>query len=210
MKARIAKSAPGQATPKASPIQNRPNDDSITPTTNLSAFSGTRAKGRCNISPIAATNRHAAVAAALTAIIVPRRRAHCNDDKHDFEPIEQHRLEARETGKPIQMCLVTTFFFAQFGGLTRVDRPTIKPRGRALESVIAPFFPHGLNGYPGARARMTSIGPGKGDGHDSRFAEAIGVHAKTDIVNAAMLARLGAMLEPPIRPALSQALDDMK
>ncbi len=43
-----------------------------------------------------------------------------------------------------------------------------------------------------------------------RFAEAIGAHAKTDAVDAAMLARLGAMLEPPVRPAISQALDDMK
>jgi transposase len=43
-----------------------------------------------------------------------------------------------------------------------------------------------------------------------RFAEAIGTHAKTDRVDAAMLARLGAMLEPPIRPAISQALDEMK
>jgi len=43
-----------------------------------------------------------------------------------------------------------------------------------------------------------------------RFAEAIGTHAKTDLVDAAMLARLGAMLEPPVRPAISQALDDMK
>ena len=43
-----------------------------------------------------------------------------------------------------------------------------------------------------------------------RFAEAIGTHAKTDRVDAAMLARLGAMLKPPIRPAVSPALDDMK
>ena len=43
-----------------------------------------------------------------------------------------------------------------------------------------------------------------------RFAEAIGRHAKTDAVDAAMLARLAALLEPPVRPALSQALDDMK
>lgn len=43
-----------------------------------------------------------------------------------------------------------------------------------------------------------------------RFAEAIGTHAKTDIVDAAMLARLGAMLTPPIRTPMSQALDDMK
>ena len=43
-----------------------------------------------------------------------------------------------------------------------------------------------------------------------RFAEAIGTHAKTDRVDAAMLARLGAMLKPPIRPAVSPALDEMK
>ena len=43
-----------------------------------------------------------------------------------------------------------------------------------------------------------------------RFAEAVGNHAKTDAVDAAMLARLAALLEPPVRPALSQALDDMK
>lgn len=43
-----------------------------------------------------------------------------------------------------------------------------------------------------------------------RFAEAIGTHAKTDRVDAAMLARLGAMLKPPIRPVVSPALDEMK
>ena len=43
-----------------------------------------------------------------------------------------------------------------------------------------------------------------------RFAEAIGVHAKTDAVDAAMLARFGAMLEPPVRAAVSSILDDMK
>lgn len=43
-----------------------------------------------------------------------------------------------------------------------------------------------------------------------RFAEAVGRQAKTDAVDAAMLARLAALLEPPARPALSPALDDMK
>ena len=43
------------------------------------------------------------------------RRAHCDDDKHDFQSLEHHRLKARKTGKPIQPRLVTTFFFAQFG-----------------------------------------------------------------------------------------------
>lgn len=43
-----------------------------------------------------------------------------------------------------------------------------------------------------------------------RFAEAIGCNAKTDTVDAAMLARMGALLEPPSRPIPSEILDNMK
>lgn len=43
-----------------------------------------------------------------------------------------------------------------------------------------------------------------------RFAEAIGCNAKTDAVDAAMLARMGALLELPVRPIASATLDDMK
>jgi transposase len=43
-----------------------------------------------------------------------------------------------------------------------------------------------------------------------RFAEAIGTRAKTDTVDAAMLARFGAMAELPVRPVVSQTLDDLK
>lgn len=43
-----------------------------------------------------------------------------------------------------------------------------------------------------------------------RFAEAIGRHAKTDAVDAAMLARFAALLEPPARPVVSAVLDEMK
>jgi len=43
-----------------------------------------------------------------------------------------------------------------------------------------------------------------------RFAEAIGCNAKTDAVDAAMLARMGALLELPARPIASEALDNMK
>ncbi|QXQ04885.1 transposase [Sphingosinicellaceae bacterium] len=43
-----------------------------------------------------------------------------------------------------------------------------------------------------------------------RFAEAIGCNAKTDAVDAAMLARMGALLELPSRPIVSEILDDMK
>jgi transposase len=43
-----------------------------------------------------------------------------------------------------------------------------------------------------------------------RFAEAIGCNAKTDAVDAAMLARMGALLELPSRPIVSDVLDAMK
>jgi transposase len=43
-----------------------------------------------------------------------------------------------------------------------------------------------------------------------RFAEAIGCNAKTDAVDAAMLARMGALLELPARPIATEALDNMK
>lgn len=43
-----------------------------------------------------------------------------------------------------------------------------------------------------------------------RFAEAIGQFAKTDRCDAALLARFGALLEPPVRPVLSPTLEAMK
>ncbi|HEV2068126.1 MAG TPA: IS110 family transposase [Thermomicrobiales bacterium] len=43
-----------------------------------------------------------------------------------------------------------------------------------------------------------------------RFAEALGRLAKTDAVDAAMLARFAALLEPPVRPVVSATLDTMK
>ena len=46
--------------------------------------------------------------------------------------------------------------------------------------------------------------------HARRFAEALGQLAKTDRLDAALLARFGALLEPPIRPVLSPSLDAMK
>ena len=43
-----------------------------------------------------------------------------------------------------------------------------------------------------------------------RFAEAIGTNAKTDAVDAAMLARFGAMVAPRVLTVSSQALDEMR
>lgn len=42
------------------------------------------------------------------------------------------------------------------------------------------------------------------------FAEAIGQHAKTDPVDAGMLARFAALLEPPVRPLANPTLDTMR
>lgn len=43
-----------------------------------------------------------------------------------------------------------------------------------------------------------------------RFAEATGTVAKTDRIDAALLARMGALLEPRIRPVASDTLDTLK
>jgi transposase len=43
-----------------------------------------------------------------------------------------------------------------------------------------------------------------------RFAQAAGAHAKTDAIDAAMLARMGALLTPPVRPINSEIIDEMK
>jgi transposase len=46
--------------------------------------------------------------------------------------------------------------------------------------------------------------------HAGRFAQALGQFAKTDQLDAALLARFGALLEPTTRPVLSPNLDAMK
>jgi transposase len=43
-----------------------------------------------------------------------------------------------------------------------------------------------------------------------RFAEAIGTQAKTDRVDAGLIARMGAMLEPAAQAPRSQAMDDLR
>ena len=43
-----------------------------------------------------------------------------------------------------------------------------------------------------------------------RFAQAAGTYAKTDAIDAAMLARMGALLTPPIRAITSEVIDEMR
>jgi transposase len=79
-----------------------------------------------------------------------------------------------------------------------IERVVFEPTGayhRVLERSLASA------GLP-----MAKINPR----HARRFAEALGQLAKTDRLDAALLARFGALLEPPSRPVLSPTLEAMK
>src|SRR5258706_3237504 len=65
MSARIAASPYGQWTPMPSPNQKSPNAETITPTANLSAFSGTRDSGRLSNAAATATATQAAIAPSV-------------------------------------------------------------------------------------------------------------------------------------------------
>ncbi len=68
-------------------------------------------------------------------------------------------------------------------------------------------YHHGFERRLGdARLPLAKVNPRQA----RRFAEAIGCQAKTDAIDAAMLARMGALLEPPSRPIASQVFDGMK
>jgi transposase len=81
---------------------------------------------------------------------------------------------------------------------SRIERVVFEATGayhRAFERSLA------LAGLP-----MVKVNPR----HTRCFAEAAGKLAKTDRLDAAMLARFGALLQPPTRPIVSQTIDDMK
>ncbi len=81
---------------------------------------------------------------------------------------------------------------------TPVQRLVFEPTGpyhRALERML------GAAGVPFAKVNPRQA---------RRFAEATGKLAKTDRLDAAMLARMGAMLELPTRPARSEVLLELK
>lgn len=83
-------------------------------------------------------------------------------------------------------------------GHFEVTRVAFEPTGayhRAFERRLA-----------GAGLPLVKVNPRQA----RRFAEAIGRQAKTDAVDAAMLARFAALLEPPVRPVVSATLDAMK
>ena len=57
--------------PTPSPAQNVPNDVSITPTVNLSVFSGTRLSGCRTSAPMVTTATRATVAPAAATAVAP-------------------------------------------------------------------------------------------------------------------------------------------
>ena len=81
---------------------------------------------------------------------------------------------------------------------SRIERVIFEATGayhRAFERSLA------MAGLP-----MAKVNPRQA----RRFAEAAGKLAKTDRLDAAMLARFGALLQPAARPVVSQTIDDMK
>lgn len=81
---------------------------------------------------------------------------------------------------------------------TPIARVVFEPTGayhRGLEQAL------GAAGLPAAKVNPRQA---------RRFAEAIGTLAKTDRIDAAMLARMGALLEPEVRAPATPALDDLK
>jgi transposase len=79
-----------------------------------------------------------------------------------------------------------------------VDRVVFEPTGpyhRAFERMLA------MAGVPCAKVNPRQA---------RRFAEAVGTLAKTDRLDAAMLARMGALLELQVRPPRSEALLELK
>ena len=83
-------------------------------------------------------------------------------------------------------------------GRDRVSRVVYEASGayhRLLESIV------GQAGLP-----LAKVNPRQA----RRFAEAIGVLAKTDRVDAAMLARMGVALQPPQTPPADERLADLK
>jgi transposase len=78
-----------------------------------------------------------------------------------------------------------------------IQRVVFEPTGashRVLERSLA-----------SARLPLAKINPR----HARRFAEALGQLAETDRLDAALLARFGALLASPTRPVLSPTLDTM-
>src|SRR5712671_1905346 len=110
----IARSAPGHATPRPSPVQKRPNADSMTPTANLSVFSGTRASGRCTTKPTPATSRHAATAPALAGTSVPRPALRAITMNTTSSPSRSTALKLASAASQSSRALVTAGLLAQF------------------------------------------------------------------------------------------------
>jgi len=81
------------------------------------------------------------------------------------------------------------------GEIARVVYEPTGPYHRGFERALA------AQGLPLARVNPRQA---------RRFAEAIGKRAKTDRADAAMLARMGALLEPEPRPAASPLLDKLR
>src|SRR6266571_2987494 len=94
---RIARSSPGQWSPRPSPTQNAPNAERSTPTANLSVFSGILASGRCTAQPAIATSAQAASAPRLAGTSKPPTAPTASTMKTTSSPSSTTALNAVTT-----------------------------------------------------------------------------------------------------------------
>ena len=103
----------------------------MTPTANLSVFSGTRASGRCTARPTTANAETRRYRAGAGGNEHSATGTHRNHDEHHFKSFEKDRLEGRDSRDPVEPRLAAACLFAQFRGLGRERRRLIVERDDA-------------------------------------------------------------------------------
>ena len=124
----MATSSPGQSQPAPSAAQKIPNVVSITPTANLSVFSGTRASGARTAIADHGNEHERAGGAGRGQRDRALRAAEGEHDEHDLESLEQHALERKREAVPVEAGALDLRGAARFGELLREERVLVVQR----------------------------------------------------------------------------------
>ena len=106
----------------------------MTPTPNLSVFSGTLASGLWTATPMASMTSARRQRAKTGGPQKAAAGADGDDDEYDFEPFEQDPLECGQAGDPIERLVLPAGDRRQLGGLRRENRILVVQRDDARRS----------------------------------------------------------------------------
>ena len=178
----IDASPPGQSTPRPSPAQNVPNEQSIPPTRNFSVFSGTRDSGWRTATPTPATTTNGQRGAERRRRErVAALRPQCEDDEDHLEPFEQRCLEAHRGTREVEP-----------GGLRQQPRLAL---GRAELLLLVAHRQH--SGVPEQRLAQPAQAEQQQQRADGRL-EVVGVEMRTAMARRSPPRRSGpARRRPP-------------